>query len=244
MSKQKKVDIKDEFYEIYSDIDRTAGLPKAKKQRLERLRNQMAVDFYNLKEDDDNDISEFAEKYTYRNYQMPNDKGTLGEQWVRLMIGELKNRLYNKDKGYKLKEHEELLDDFKEDQLIRTVLKHHEMFKTIVDNIIDVKKIPPTQIAYIKNKYYGQITQDFHEGRYRLHQTAVFPLASSWVLERALYEWVMLLSRGMINVNRCEENTCQKLYIPTAKGREQKYCSNACKMRSYRRQSKKVLLDS
>lgn len=236
MSKAKDNKLIEEFYKLYSDIDRTAGLTQAKKKRLERFRNEMAVDFYNIS--DDNDVSEFSKKYQYSNIPMPNMKVTFGECQTLGMIEELK--IITEEK-YEIGEHEILLNRIDQDNYYEILLKNQEIFITIVDKVIEGQKLSKDELAYIQEKFFGLIIQSrLDSGCYQLNHTTFFPLASFWVLNRALYEWVLLLSRGLVSINRCKEPTCKRLYIPTARGHDQKYCKNSCKMKSFR---KKVLLD-
>ena len=67
--KQKR-DLKTIFFDIYNDKQfgqHTTNVSLQK--RLERFRNQLSVDFYNLEREDEQ-IREFADKYMlYRQYQ-------------------------------------------------------------------------------------------------------------------------------------------------------------------------------
>jgi len=42
---------------------------------------------------------------------------------------------------------------------------------------------------------------------------------------------------GKLTIRQCAE--CKNLFFPTPRGHEQKFCSNACKMREYRRRKKR-----
>ena len=82
----------------------------------------MAVDFYNLNINSDNDIIEFSRKYQYSNIPMPNIESTFGEMQTLVMIQEGGQNLYDKEKGYELREHEVLLHDNKDDGFVETIL--------------------------------------------------------------------------------------------------------------------------
>ena len=229
MNKQRDNKLIEEFFKLYNDIDRTAGLPQAKKKRLERFRNQMVVDFYNLQFKDAN--SEMTIKEIIEQNKEPikvfRDKYILykGIEIIEMMFGKTVEKTYLESS----------------DHFMCNLIIDHKTFKTIVDKVIDVKEITTEEILHIQKKFYGTIELFNIEESYILFNT--FYTKNLGVF-RALYEFVILLSCKTINVKRCEEPTCKRLYIPTARGHDQKYCKNSCKMKSFRRLNKKVLLDN
>ena len=54
-----------------------------------------------------------------------------------------------------------------------------------------------------------------------------------------LYKFVIqVANKNTILPKRCEVPGCNKLFIPTPRGRDQRYCGDACRMRDYRRRKK------
>ncbi len=218
------------FYEQYKMFGQHTT-NKSLQRKLETLRNNMAVDFYNLKYDK-KAISEFANKYAIDNQRLKTDHSDcgIGESFITGFIDTGGDRL--------------IMDAF-------TGKSNHDeqkTFRRIVDKIMSNEKLTQSELDHISMQYLGKVEQyqignSTEAHHWQLGVDSQLISLKNYCIIKAIYEWVILLTRGFVKINRCEEQTCKKLYIPTAKGREQKYCSNACKMKSFRRQNKKSLLN-
>jgi hypothetical protein len=244
----KQDDIRKKFYELYNDIDRTAGLSKAKRKRLEDFRNQMSVDYYNLKAD-----FNFNDETTFWKILHDDQINAFKDKYI-LYKGRKQKIVFS----HLSPESETEIED--SSFFMYELIKEHKNYKKIVDKIINGKSISEEEKTHIEKKFYGKLylfeSQPRFEGEQGVQvyvsqsksytgQSRILnvPTQGNDGIYRALYEFIIILSRKLINVKQCKEPTCKNLYIPTARGHDQKYCSNVCKMRSYRRHNKKPLLD-
>ena len=225
MSKQKK-DIKTIFYEQYKMFGQYTT-NKSLQKELEIIRNNIAVDFYNLKYDK-KAISEFADKYAIDNQRLKTDHSdySMGEMFIKGFI----------DTGGDVL----IMDAFTGKS------NHNEQkkFRKIVDKIIENEKLEQSELNHISRQYLGKVEQypigkkvnDVEVHHWQLGVDSQLILLKNYCIIKAIYEWVILLSRENIKVCRCKAPECKKLFNPTPRGRNQRYCSNACKVRAYRQQ--------
>jgi len=62
---------------------------------------------------------------------------------------------------------------------------------------------------------------------------------ATYELARELYKEIEGILKGITQIDRCYAGGCDKIFIPAPRGKEQRYCSNACKQRAYRERQKK-----
>jgi len=65
---------------------------------------------------------------------------------------------------------------------------------------------------------------------------------ATYELARELYKEIEGILKGIIQIDRCYAGGCDKIFIRVPGGKEQRYCSNACKQRAYRERQKKTLM--
>ena len=217
--------IKETFYDLYNDIKEGRyryTTNQSLQKELERFRDNMAVDFYNLQ-------LEFGDQ----------KHGLINRRDVKRckpQIKDFKDRYFlwdvtNKD------------FDFKTESLISflAIDEYLGMFRTITDKVIAKEKLTDDELQIINYWLCGKIEQGGNDSSgYVLKKNYV--AFQNFGMIRALYEWVFLVSRGLADVGRCQAGGCNKLFIPYKPGAiEQIYCSKACKMREYRRRQKEIV---
>lgn len=206
------------FQDIYNDKELISHVRnKSLRTKLERLRAEMGVDFYNIDQENFEKFEEFAGKYIPQRAQLGLSLSGISIQlehsYVGLMLGY--DHETNEYKGL-------------------------NTYKTIVDKVMDGTKLTDDEVRYIQDQYFGQILQKKkQDGAWTLKRTFYF--ASFGVMYRTIYDFVIQVSAGRIDVRRCEaplaysSRKCGKLFLPYPGGHEQRFCSKACKMRSYRK---------
>lgn len=177
-------------------------------KQIEKFRNRMAVEFFNLTDEDD--IKAFGAKYKYDYTQ---DEKRFNEKLYKLLESQDNSDLFITT----------LHKEFK--GIVSKVLDKQDLSDAEIDTINEVlidNKIIPIRIKEDE----GKTTQ------------MLFPVpkGSWWALARALFEWVVLLSLGEVKLFRCK--VCKKPVIPTPRGRNQMFCSPRCKTRFYRQSKK------
>ena len=213
MSKAEK-DIKEIFHELYSynELFGKHTTNKSLQKKLERFRDNMAVDFYNIEWKNNDQVKEFLDRYIYVSSNLDN--------------------LYKAD---------DISIGVVEGTSKRNTTRHllrgeQQYFRAITDKILAGKKLTEEQLKNINYHLLYTFKQvKCLDDCYKIEQSSNVPDE----IYKALYEWVIFLSRGLVKVKRCEE--CGRLYIPTARGHDQKYCKNSCKMKSFRRLNKKIV---
>lgn len=215
-------DIKEIFYDLYRDIEEGRyryTTNQSLQKELERFRDNMAVDFYNLQ-------LEFGDqKHGLRNRRsVKRCKSQIKDFENRYLLWSVANKDF----------------DSKIDSLIffLGIDEYLGMFRTITDKVIAKEKLTDDELQIINNWLCGKIEQGGNNSSgYVLRKNYV--AFQNFGMIRALYEWVFLVSRGLSHVGRCQAEECNKLFIPYKPGAiEQIYCSKACKMREYRRRQK------
>lgn len=224
MSKAKdREGLKKEFYDLYSDTMRTAGLSEAKRKRLEKFRNEMAVDFYNLKIDSNTNYVGMTIEQVFELYKdqinIFRDKYILYKGIEKLSMNITETITWKME-----------IDP--SDQFMCKLIIEHKDFKNIVDKAIERKEMTEGELSHIAKNFFGEINQypSREGGKIILYTMKI----KNDILFRALYEWVMLVSQKLTDVKRCEAPKCDKLFLPEPRGKEQKYCSETCKMRAFR----------
>lgn len=206
MSKPKK-DIKEIFHELYSYKQfgkHTTN--KSLQKKIEKFRNQMAVDFYNLDRKNDDQIEKFSDKYVYKSPTATERIGPPEDPKAKTWA-EITTRDLLKHEQHKFK--------------ITTN-------KAITGRIEDITESELERINYYIFHTFKLVERIDH---YKIQQSYF----TSCEIYKGLYEWVILVSQGRVDVGRCEAEDCEKIFVKNNPGSEQLYCSKACKMREYRR---------
>jgi len=291
------VGILKDFSDIYNDglrIERITN--KSRRSKLERLRRDLGVDFYNLQNDMES-ITEFANKYMAYNTRMtavlsqdgritPLDgmrDGILGmsdgERMVSLLVNDpqllfsagseyetdldkkkiskgLRQEFENnevslsKNSSVLVQEEGDKLNIYaggnekiyiirkEEGSKLNIYLCEHEFFKTIADKVLVGEGLTKVQLDHVKKRFWGTMRQqEIENGKWILRHS------SSWGnfgIHRALYDWVIKVSQGLIPIQRCEAKGCKTKEIFLSRGGTKRFCSNACKMRDWRRKQGKA----
>ena len=236
--------IKKTFYDQYNDkLFGQHTTNQSLQKKLERFRNNMAVDFYNLLLD----------------LQLGNDGTLTSDNWVKC-----KEKLIDYADKYVQWDQfgNEPIDFFGDhvDSRVQFVLKcamgsiYLLKFKTITDKVLASEMLSEAELAHLNKWVCGQITQrqiyDFSDvsvekalkdisliqgiptDRYMLKKE--YNRSENYGMVKACLEWVVLVSQGTVDVGRCEAEDCNKLFIPEPRGKKQKYCSETCKKRAFR----------
>ena len=238
--------IKKKFYDLYNDkLFGQHTTNQSLQKKLDRFRDNMAVDFYNLLLD----------------LQLGNDGTLTSDNWVKG-----KEKLIDYADKYVQwdqfgNESFEFFGDHV-DSRVQFVLKcamgsmYLLNFKYITDKVLANEILSEAELAHLNKWVCGQITQrqiyDFSDvsvekalkdisliqgiptDRYMLKKE--YNRSENYGMVKACLEWVVLVSQGTVDVGRCEAEDCNKLFIPYKPGAiKQIYCSKVCKMREYRR---------
>jgi len=244
--------IKKKFYDLYNDkLFGQHTTNQSLQKKLDRFRDNMAVDFYNLLLD----------------LQLGNDGTLTSDNWVKG-----KEKLIDYADKYVQwdqfgNESFEFFGDHV-DSRVQFVLKcamgsmYLLNFKYITDKVLANEILSEAELAHLNKWVCGQITQrqihDFSEvnidkihanislaqgiptDRYMLEKE--YNRSENYGMVKACLEWVVLVSQGTVDVGRCEAEDCNKLFIPYKPGAiKQIYCSKVCKMREYRRRQKEPI---
>ena len=86
----------------------------------------------------------------------------------------------------------------------------------------------------------GQLNEVRTKGTQRWRLTREFYVNPGYdIILHAAYEWVIRLSNGEVQIDRCTSDPCNNIFMVTRGGSKQKYCSNTCKVRAFRRREGK-----
>lgn len=209
MRKAKDKDIKTIFYDLYNEniVFGQHTTNQSLQKKLDRFRDNMAVDFYNLvmeSENNEQQIFEFMYKYLLSD-KFGQTIEVFGKQTNR-MVFDWKTLFLN---------------------------GNLEMFNTITDKVIAKEELTQEELQVINNWLCGYISQNKKDsgGFILLKQYVV---VWHFGMIKALYEWIVLVSQGQVDVSRCEAPGCNKLFIPDKRGIKQIYCGATCKKRAFR----------
>ena len=207
------------FADIYNDgqiIEHITN--KSLRAKLVRLRNQMGVDFYNIDRESEN-FKNFASKYMLNNQliTLVDEDGT--ERTLTWSMGEI-------HAGVMLGYDQETEED-----------KGLIIFKSIVDKILNGTQLTKEEMNHVNTRYCGWVSQKQQEnGKWILRRSFYF--GPYGIIYRGIYDFVIQVSTGRINIARCEAQGCKRIFLPRSGGHTQRFCRNACKMRAYRRRQK------
>lgn len=220
------------FNEIYNDKEIIAHVKnKSLRTKLEKLRAEMGVDFYNIDRKPEN-FEKFASKY-------------IPDQTIKYMPDQNMSALPNKDgtvhnaqiETSMAKVYTELMLEYDQES---EEWKGYNTFKNIVDKVLIGTQLDEEELNHVDTHYRGWVSQKQNkDGKWRLSSS--FYWGSFGIRYRALYDFVIQVSAGRIQIKRCNaplpytSRECRKLFLPYPGGKEQRFCSNACKMRAYRK---------
>ena len=111
-------------------------------------------------------------------------------------------------------------------------------FKIILDKILSGESVGEWLGSLTKN-LLGFIQEDWDQEKQRYHLVVVRPENISQIL-RATCEFLYLLSNDEVEVERCEAEGCNKIFLPYKPGTKQKYCSTNCRVKSFKHKQKVV----
>jgi hypothetical protein len=211
-------DIKEIFFDLYGKPNFLSIhiTNQSLQKKMERFRDRLAVDFYNLKPEEKKQIKDFANKY-------------LPDVWVyfqKVPIECLMNW------NWKLSR----TDDFYSSIKDYMVDQGQKRFKEITDKVIAGSELTDNELKLVNRCVLNPFGQKSYfdpksdSDRYEIAQSYM-TMTSIYALEKALYEWVILVSQRDVDVGWCR--VCRKLFLKNNPGSEQIYCSNACKMKEY-----------
>lgn len=203
---------------------------KIDRSKVEAFRNSLAIDFYNLRA---NKIKEFSKKY-YFDIVLPQDiferiqggSDVFAGNFVD--IGNKGISLFNE--GVKLKNVNSIGE-----LLTLNLLNEQGIYRGIVDRIMRNESLSETEKRYIGSLLFGEI-DEIKEG-----DKLILGIVHNDINKRMLYEFIISLSRGEIDVGICEAPNCCNMFTTGGPGSEQKYCSRACQVRAYRHRKKELV---
>ena len=205
--------IKKEVYELYRDTTLSEKIPsKAKRRRLKQFVSHMAVDFYNL-ECTEEQIRAYASEY------MLWDMNLSPEPMPDLTLAELNTLML-----FQLEENGRNINE-------------HEIFCSIVDRLLAGQKLTEEQFEHAKRRYHGKMWQAENQqtGTWRIHHEHYLWKFMNYPIYRVLYEWLIELSRGKVEVGRCAAEDCKNIFVPYKSGKGQRFCSGRCRSRMHKR---------
>lgn len=216
------------FAEIYNDSQIIAHVNnKSLRAKLERLRAEMGVDFYNIDREPEN-FEKFASKYMLdsKPIKLHDKDGTV--RTLSFSMAEVNTGLML---GYDQESEE---------------YKGYNTFKSIVDKMMNSDRLNEEELSHVNTHYRGRVDQKpTNTGKWILISSFYF--GTSGVIYRAIYDFVIQLSMGRIQVKRCnaplpyKPGECKRLFLPYRP--DQRFCSTACRMRTYRKGKKLAVVE-
>ena len=190
------------FADLYNDQQLIGHVSnKSLRAKLERLRAEMGVDFYNIDRKPEN-FEKFASKY------IPADKTPI--------------TLHNKDGtvhslGYSMAETlAGLMLGYDQES---EEYKGFNTFKSIVDKVLNGTQLKEKELSHVNTYYRGWVSQkQTNTGKWVLSSSFYF--GAFGVIYRALYDFVIQVSAGRIQVKRCnaplpnKAGECKQLFLP------------------------------
>jgi hypothetical protein len=211
MSKSEK-DIKEIFHEMY-DYKQFGKhtTNQSLQKKIERHRNQLCVDFYNLDPKDTKQIEAFSDKYVH--------------------IPDILIARFGNSTGVHFDAPETPLDITRAVSTTRGLIRHEQRdFRVITDKILagNVKEITKEELEHINYSIFHTFKLGDIDN-YQLRQSFHEPCE----IYTSLYEWVILVAHRQVDVDRCAAEDCDHLFIPYKSGNRQIFCSSRCRVRQH-----------
>jgi hypothetical protein len=221
------------FYDLYNEkIFGQHTTNQSLQKKLDRFRDNMAVDFYNLILETEKDTELI--KGVWNRARWKNHKKMVIDYANKYLLynqtGEKPYSFFGDQVDHKVFE----FMGFMENGL------QLGLFKTITDKAISGLEFDENELKVIKNWLLGDFEQGKNnDGRFVLSR--IYMPFNNFGMIRALYEWVYLVSSGAVDVKVCEAGGCNKLFLPDGRGKEQIYCGATCKKRAFRHRHREDL---
>jgi len=203
------------------------------RRELQNYRAAVGVDFYNL------DLGGALQPAKEGGYYVT-DKDPAAQAGLQAMrkfylkyIGG-PTRLINKDGT-----EEQLSISMEAGQLIHIMIYAPQpIYRAIVDKAISGEEMTDDEIKHINQAISGgEVYQQYskEKERFILKRRVYF---GPFGIIKALYEFIYDIANQRVEIGRCAAKDCNKLFVPTPRGREQLYCRRACQVRAYRHRKK------
>lgn len=192
---------------------------------VEKLRNRIAIEYYNLSEDNEKAMREFGDLFAIDN-----------RNWKDMGLPASMDKYKDYTEGYFFVSM--LIKGTSDESKGGRINHEQERFKTIVDKIIARTLLTRIEINHINIRTTKDLDQwrdisglqPLHYRKYENNETTLM----------ALYDFVIALSRGEVVVKHCEAEDCSRLFVPYNSGTGQKYCSTNCRVKSFQQKQKAI----
>ena len=183
---------------------------------LRKYRDRVGIAYYNLDVEDHRQLEEFLENFFI--FAWPESEYT-AKQGVSLEI---------------MREREPDAPGF----IVKTLTQEQLIYRAVVDKLIRGEELSKDEIHHISmriNDVALQVSKYKDDWYFSL-----LPVGKT-ITEGALrvaYQWVFLLRHGYAKVKRCALKGCTNIFIVRSAGHTKRFCTEACKAKSYRRRKK------
>ena len=117
--------------------------------------------------------------------------------------------------------------------LLEFLLEDLPIYRAIVDKLKTVpkEKISEQELAHMERRLAPDLTQvlDRNTNEWVIHKRAFMGH-----MFQNIYNWLLLLSCGAVQVGTCELEGCDKLFVIGGSGYPKKYCTGNHKVRAFR----------
>lgn len=206
---------------------------KELEKKVRQYQNAVGVDFYNLEQSDD------ARKQFYLKYgvgAMFFEESEAERYKLLKQSRDLQNtQVWDSD--------EDAEAGFTSD-VDRSILANawslgaeQTYFNPIIDKVTAGGMLSLSQIDKINKRLTGETRQIRITGTERWKLTRDLSLYRRPLdnIFRAAYEWLLLVSQGVIVVGKCAAQDCDNVFIPYNSGKGQRFCSARCRSRIHKR---------
>lgn len=117
---------------------------------------------------------------------------------------------------------------------IQAFQKWHLSFYSIFDHWLKYKDLTDDQAEWI-DKQILDFTLKFRKTPLPEHPFDLTLMQESQMIMKFIVTQFAEILASESEIRQCEAEDCQRYFIPNPSGKEQRFCSNACKQKAYRK---------